>query len=306
MATSDTGNNICSICITPIGTTNVCTLDCGHSFHYNCLFRWNSHHQTCPMCRNEVDIEPRSQQESQIQEIQQNLETMIHFRDIVNNSNQRGFKLQCKECETFLVECHHCKEKMCQCVSSHYNRQYDYFNMKNPFSSNDSQIFTCGSCFFERDSIVLEHLNSPNVNLDEYLYNHNFESIGDDPYIKELYEAYYVNNSDIEYNTQVYGNNFREYRDYESFISYIEMIHEHEIHRENWNTISNPENSNEISSSIPNIDNVEDIYNYLFMNIPNMSNIPRNTPNMSNIPRNTPNMSNVSTSDTHIINYIYN
>ena len=61
------------------------------------------------------------------------------------------------------------------------------------------------------------------------------------------------------------------------------MIHEHEIHGENWNEISNQENTNEISTSIPNVDNVEDIYNYLFMNIPDLSNIPRNTPNMSNI-----------------------
>lgn len=286
MANSESNTNTCSICIAPLGNTNVCTLDCGHSFHYNCVFRWNSQHQNCPLCRHEINVDnPNSNNDEtvQIQQIQQNLQNSINFRDIVNSSNQRGFKVQCKECESFLVECHHCKEKMCQCVSNHYNRQYEYFNMKNPFSGHDSEIHTCASCFFERDSLVLEHLNSPNVNLDEYLYNSNFESIGDDPYIRELYETYYVNNSNIGYNTQVYGNNFRIYRDYQSFISYIEMIHEHEINGENWNEISNQENTNEISSSIPNVDNVEDIYNYLFMNIPDLSNIPRNTPNMSNI-----------------------
>lgn len=288
MATSESQTNTCSICITPLGDTNVCTLQCGHTFHYNCIFTWNSQHQTCPLCRDQLNVDTYNDDENeaeQIQQIQQDLENINHFRDIVHNSNERGFKVQCKECETFLVECHHCKEKMCQCRADYYNRQYEYFNMRNPFSSNDSEIFTCGSCFFERDSLVLEHLNSPNVNLDEYLYNRDFESIGDDPYIKELYEAYYINNSNIGYNVQVYGSNFREYRDYQSFISYIEMIHEHEIHRENWNIIPIQQNNseNQTQSTLSNIE-FEDIYNHLFMNnIPNLTNIPRNIPNMSNI-----------------------
>ena len=282
----DTRHNTCSICITSIGDTNTCALDCGHSFHYNCLFTWNTQNRTCPICRTEVNIEPDPQHESHIQ---QELQNSIDFREIIQNSNQHGFKVQCKECESFLVECHHCKEKMCNCVANNY-RNHEYFNMKNPFSNTDSEINTCASCFFERDNLILQHINSPNINLDEYLYNNNFESLGDDPFIKELYETYYTNDSNITYNLQVYGNNFREYRDYESFISYIEMIHEHEIHRENWNLIP-IENINYIEE-IPINDNIniEDIYNYLFMNnISTISNVPRN------IPRNISNLSNIMT-----------
>lgn len=297
---TDTEDQTCSICISALGNRNVCTLECGHSFHYNCVFRWNSQHQNCPVCRNELDVEPIISPEPNVSE--QNLVNHIDFRDIIQSSNVHGFKVQCKECETFLVECHHCKEKMCDCVADHNDRQYQYYNMKNPFSSIDSEINTCASCFFERDSLVLEHIGSPNINLDEYLYNHNFESIGEDPYIKELYETYYVNNSNVGYNIQVYGNLFREYTDYESFISYIQMIHEHELNRENWNAIPNQESTEQNISDF--IDNFEDIYNHIFMNIPNISNIPINNTNVNIIPRtNIQNIQQIPSNQQFLIQY---
>ena len=145
----------CSICITPLGETNKCTLDCGHSFHYSCVFRWNSENQSCPMCRNQVNIAQAASP------------PLVHprntrnFRDIIQNSSTHGFKVQCKVCECFLVECDDCGDKMCDCL---HNRQpIPFFNTRNPFIESyrseaymDTNYSSCSKCFFNREEVVLD------------------------------------------------------------------------------------------------------------------------------------------------------
>ena len=127
MANSETStSDNCSICINALGDTNICTLDCGHSFHYSCVFRWNSQHQSCPMCRNQLVIRPPSPPVHS--------SNTINIRNIIQNSSIHGFKVQCKYCECFLVECDDCGDKMCDCL---HNRQHTpFFNRRNPFSSS--------------------------------------------------------------------------------------------------------------------------------------------------------------------------
>lgn len=49
----------CSICMEAIqGNTNISTTECGHSFHHQCLYKWNRRHTNCPLCRKEFgDVE---------------------------------------------------------------------------------------------------------------------------------------------------------------------------------------------------------------------------------------------------------
>lgn len=47
-------SNTCTICLNDVGTTNVTTLPCGHTFHYNCIMRWNQEHNSCPYCRTQI------------------------------------------------------------------------------------------------------------------------------------------------------------------------------------------------------------------------------------------------------------
>ena len=35
------------------GNNNLSTTECGHTFHFQCLYRWNRKHTNCPLCRNE-------------------------------------------------------------------------------------------------------------------------------------------------------------------------------------------------------------------------------------------------------------
>ena len=53
----------CSICMDAIqGNTNISTTECGHSFHHQCLYKWNRRHTNCPLCRKEFgDVEPERQ-----------------------------------------------------------------------------------------------------------------------------------------------------------------------------------------------------------------------------------------------------
>ena len=52
----------CSICTEPINpTTNVSVTSCNHTFHFECLFKWNVTNTTCPLCRREFAPPARSE-----------------------------------------------------------------------------------------------------------------------------------------------------------------------------------------------------------------------------------------------------
>lgn len=46
----------CSICTEDVGTKGVFNLSCGHLFHQGCLNPWLLNNNTCPMCRQKVNI----------------------------------------------------------------------------------------------------------------------------------------------------------------------------------------------------------------------------------------------------------
>ena len=45
----------CAICLEPLGTKRLTTLDCCHVFHEHCLESWILRTSACPMCRNEIN-----------------------------------------------------------------------------------------------------------------------------------------------------------------------------------------------------------------------------------------------------------
>jgi len=46
----------CAICMEDVGNKGVYNLSCGHLFHNGCLDQWLLNNNTCPMCREQVDI----------------------------------------------------------------------------------------------------------------------------------------------------------------------------------------------------------------------------------------------------------
>jgi hypothetical protein len=61
----------CSVCLENINVGDSCvTLRCNHKFHLHCIERWCQTHNTCPMCRNEIEQqEAQNTQRTQTQRI---------------------------------------------------------------------------------------------------------------------------------------------------------------------------------------------------------------------------------------------
>lgn len=51
-----TNTTQCAVCLLPMSQTNSRRLDCGHTFHLNCIDRWKRRSHTCPMCRAPFDL----------------------------------------------------------------------------------------------------------------------------------------------------------------------------------------------------------------------------------------------------------
>lgn len=51
------GDEVCSICLEKIETGDDESLPCSHSFHRECIGRWNEVERTCPVCRRRVGDE---------------------------------------------------------------------------------------------------------------------------------------------------------------------------------------------------------------------------------------------------------
>lgn len=55
--TEDVVNSDCCICISDfVVNEDISTLDCNHTFHFECICEWVQEKQTCPMCRGKIDI----------------------------------------------------------------------------------------------------------------------------------------------------------------------------------------------------------------------------------------------------------
>lgn len=47
-----------------IASTNISTTECGHTFHFQCLYHWNRTHSNCPLCRasfGEPEVSPEDE-----------------------------------------------------------------------------------------------------------------------------------------------------------------------------------------------------------------------------------------------------
>jgi hypothetical protein len=46
-------NEICKVCLLEIKDNKVVT-ECGHFFHYDCIFCWKEFNNKCPICKNSI------------------------------------------------------------------------------------------------------------------------------------------------------------------------------------------------------------------------------------------------------------
>lgn len=238
--------NQCAVCLEELGPRNTTTLDCGHSFHYTCIFRWNISHDSCPCCRqnininnsgivrpinsainqqNELNIIDNSGSDMQINNNIDNNDNDINNIDNdiieINNANlpqildmytrsNYDVTIICDHCNHEIISCDDCGNNMCYCSQNRTTR-----NGVNPFHNIEAEnegnepCYYCLDCFNKRDETLLDIL------MDDWngdVFNREF--------IMEIYEKYYINNNP---NIQVIPN-YPSFNTYEDFRFYAEDL----------------------------------------------------------------------------------
>jgi hypothetical protein len=64
--TTNENLNQCSVCLENINVGESCvTLECNHKFHVQCIERWCERHNTCPVCRHQIEEPQQNVQRTQ-------------------------------------------------------------------------------------------------------------------------------------------------------------------------------------------------------------------------------------------------
>lgn len=147
----------CAICYEELGNINTATIGCGHTFHYNCIFKWNSTAKSnCPMCRTEMsylnrsttidddmDLELMSDNTSPLRLEEQLIRTKSKLRQFLKYSvlhrEQSEFyniKSSCKDCSRDIIACDFCDNPFCACTVQH-----ELFTGVNPFNKLYTTVF---------------------------------------------------------------------------------------------------------------------------------------------------------------------
>jgi len=158
-------DNCCSICYDSLDKNcNIATIDCGHKFHYNCIFRWNtkpSGGDSCPLCRKKQDLPEKICSSSEDEESEfysdssdddyddEDEDTNSIRNDIMrcrqkkalqfflktNEDTQSDISLNCKSCKTDILVCDFCSNLICPCKNANQKITYKV----NPFG----KLFNC-------------------------------------------------------------------------------------------------------------------------------------------------------------------
>ena len=80
-------NNQCSVCLETIQQDEtVVTLGCHHTFHFHCIERWCSSHNSCPVCRSVIEEQEETIPNVQTQRIIVNNITTIVMNIRINDN----------------------------------------------------------------------------------------------------------------------------------------------------------------------------------------------------------------------------
>ena len=186
----------CAICHETL-EKNAATIECGHTFHYSCIFRWHQNHDTCPLCRNvdEVVADISAEKENRY---------LSHLGEILDN---REISIVCNMCNVEAYRCPDCSKPMCHCETNN-----EYFYGKNPFS-NTGYVESCLECFKTRDDHLVYVIK-------EFMKTYDFDDIFDTYEIDEIYDKYYFNKRQNGSNIDGYMS-FKDFEDFKSHAKYL-------------------------------------------------------------------------------------
>lgn len=190
---NEISDNCCAICFETLDENcNKATIDCGHSFHYKCIFRWNSKSSggnACPLCRQTQDLpEPvysSSEEEESDFELDDNSDITdnsdesededtrtirnemirckqkkaLQFFLKTNKDIESSISVNCKKCKTGVLDCDFCSNLICSCK----NNLPKITNKSNPYG----KLFNCTNNPEEYDEEFYNLFNIDNTGFNE-------------------------------------------------------------------------------------------------------------------------------------------
>jgi hypothetical protein len=215
----------CPVCMVAFDENprNTVTTECGHQFHYTCLFNWNKDNSNCPLCRHGFqDIEP-AQAPAQANVYQ--LPTMNDFevRDLVEPVELYGMRLTCQECNERVEKCYAgCDRLTCYCIGPQISR---HITNRSPIQQQNTEYPTCVECWHNRYNTVHDFLDQ------QMTRDLMTEEIYDNDQMVEYYEMFFnnTNGNYVDEDGNLTGLQETTFTDYDEFLDHIRISHRRHI-----------------------------------------------------------------------------
>ena len=213
----------CPVCMVEFdkGSRNTVTTECGHKFHYSCLFKWNQDNTSCPMCRTDFeDIENAPPPPSS----GQHLPELSLAGDFIEPAREFGMRLSCQECNEKVEECSTgCGRITCYCQGPQISQ---FITNRSPIQQQNTELPTCIECWRSRYQTIHYYLDQRMTNSD---------LLTDEIYETEQMEDYYemfFNNTNGNYVDEDGGNTLQHttFTDYFDFQDHIRDTHRRHIY----------------------------------------------------------------------------
>lgn len=213
----------CPVCMLEFGENprNTVTTECGHKFHYSCLFKWNQDNTSCPMCRKEFD---EIEQAPEAQGNGLNFIEDFQARDLVIPVEACGMTLSCQSCNERVEFCAaDCGRIVCYCQGPQVSRN---ITNRSPIQQQNTEYPTCAECWHHRYQTVHDYLDQRMTNSDLLT-----DEIYETEQTLEFYEMFF-NNTNGNYIDE-YGNETLQhstFTDYYDFLDHIKDTHRRHIY----------------------------------------------------------------------------
>ena len=213
----------CPVCMVEFdkGSRNKVTTECGHKFHYSCLFKWNQDNTSCPMCRKEFD---EIEQAPEARGNGLNFIEDFQARDLVIPVEACGMTLSCQSCNERVEFCAaDCGRIVCYCQGPQVSRN---ITNRSPIQQQNTEYPTCAECWRSRYHTIHDYLDQRMTNSDLLT-----DEIYETERMEEFYELFF-NNTNGNYIDE-YGNETLQhstFTDYDDFQDHIRDTHRRHIY----------------------------------------------------------------------------
>lgn len=203
----------CPVCMVAFDrdSRNTVTTECGHQFHYTCLFKWNQDNSNCPMCRHDFeDIEKAPEPPSG----GQHLPELSMTGDFIESAREFGMRINCQECNEKVEECSTgCGRITCYCQGPQISQ---FITNRSPIQQQNTELPTCIECWRNRYQTVYDYLEQ------QMTRDLLTDEIYDTEQMEDYYEMFFnnTNGNYIDENGEITLENST-FTDYDDFLDHI-------------------------------------------------------------------------------------